>query len=327
MATQSLIYANARVKVLENTLLSHEKITRMVYAESLQDGVRILSESGYGGVTIGDAYEYETMLASEDARVESFVRESMPKGSGMETFSVRNDYHNAKALCKAKYMREQDASYMLAPRGLIDTDALQQAIVSDEYVDLPPQMRDALQRIDRVMTEHPDPSRIDTLLDRAMYEDVTERMRKAKNPLLVRYWQAQADLSNVSIWLRSKAVDKSAREFCDDCMPGGIVGIDALAAIYDQPVETLAEKLRYTPYRALSDLAASGDMVAYEAAWDDYLLAIFKDGRNDLFSVAPLAGFYVAKKAEIRNVRMILILLKNNADKSAIKRRLRGLYE
>ena len=47
----SLIYSNARVKTLENTLLTSEKITRMVFADSLEEGVRVLTECGYGGET------------------------------------------------------------------------------------------------------------------------------------------------------------------------------------------------------------------------------------------------------------------------------------
>ena len=68
------------------------------------------------------------------------------------------------------------------------------------------------------------------------------------------------------------------------------------------------------------------DMIAFEREWDNALLDIFKEKRNDIFSVAPIAGFYTAKKVEIKIVRMICILLKNDVDKDIIKARLRELY-
>ena len=68
-------------------------------------------------------------------------------------------------------------------------------------------------------------------------------------------------------------------------------------------------------------------MVSFEVIWDNYLLNIFKNDRYDVFSIAPLAGFYVAKMLEIKVVRMILILVKNKVDASLITRRLREYYE
>ena len=40
----------------------------------------------------------------------------------------------------------------------------------------------------------------------------------------------------------------------------------------------------------------------------------------------PVAGYYIAKKTELKAVRMIAVLLKINADKSLIKERLREFY-
>ncbi|MDE5911747.1 MAG: V-type ATPase subunit, partial [Clostridia bacterium] len=82
----------------------------------------------------------------------------------------------------------------------------------------------------------------------------------------------------------------------------------------------------YSPYPQIAESLKVGDMVAFERIWDNTLINIFKEGRNDIFTVAPIAGFYVAKKIEIKIVRMICILLKNDVDKDVIRDRLRELY-
>lgn len=76
----------------------------------------------------------------------------------------------------------------------------------------------------------------------------------------------------------------------------------------------------------MGEAKANKALVEYEVLWDNYLLNIFKEDRADIFSVAPIAGFYVAKKIELKMVRMILTCLKNRADIKEIKARLRGFY-
>lgn len=328
MANNSLIYSNARVKVMENTFLTSEKITRMVFAEQLEEGVKILTESGYGG---GSAQEgdYEAMLAAEEARVDAFVAEAAPQESGMASFAMRNDYHNAKALTKAKYAHAQVEPETLAPRGTIALDKLQEAIVTDHYADLPREMAQALQTIDSEFARGAHrPRLIDAELDKAAYRDISAYARKCKSKLLTQYWQITIDLGNISSFLRCRAIGKDARYFKEGFIEGGTLSQEKFLSVYDQPSDVFAERLRYTDYRGeIAETAAKGDMVAFERAWDNKLLDLFKDNRNDLFTLAPLAGFYVGKKIEIKTVRMILTLLKIGADKSEIKRRLRNLYE
>ena len=91
-------------------------------------------------------------------------------------------------------------------------------------------------------------------------------------------------------------------------------------------VAQVVEKLRYSDYSKVADCLREGDMVSFERIWDNMLLDVFKEKRNDIFSISPIAGFYVAKKIEIKVVRMICIMLKNDVDKDVIKVRLRELY-
>lgn len=328
MANQSLIYSNARVKVMENTFLTSEKITRMVFAEQLEDGIKILSESGYGGV-MPEGNDFDAVLTAEDRRVDAFLAEAAPAGSGMDGFLIKNDYHNAKALTKAKYTRRDADEESLAPRGLIEIDAMRAAIQSDTYHDLPKPMAEALESIDAAFARGDRaPRTIDATLDRAAYADILAYVGKCKSKLLTRYWQINIDLSNISAFLRSRAVGKNKAFFQSGWIGGGTLGEEKFLSAYDQSTDAFCESLKYTDYRGeIAEAAAKGDMTAFECAWDNRLLELFRDNRNDLFTLAPLAGFYVGKKIEIKTVRMILVLLKSKADKSEIKRRLRKLYE
>ena len=162
-----LIYVASIARSLENTLLGSEKITRMVFAESYEDALKILAESGFGNMSEGGV---DAMIAAEELKLARFMKEA--EGiKGLESFALRNDYHNAKALMKAKYAGIEDASFMLAPAGTLEVDALKDAVMNDEYGALPDLMARALAEIDAAFASAPRSGRhIDEVLDMAMYD-------------------------------------------------------------------------------------------------------------------------------------------------------------
>ena len=322
MSISSLVYSNARVKAMENSFLTNEKIVRMAYSDSLEEGFRVLLESSYGGGLVVDAKDYDTLLHTEDKRVSEFVLEAMPKGQGMETFVVKNDYHNLKAIVKGKYMRLDDVDFMLMPKGNFDPKEIKDMIYADDYSAISDTQKAALLEIDSARANgNLSPRFIDLTLDKACYKDIILSLKKVKNKFMLKYWQTNIDMMNISCFARACIVGNKPL-FEESFIEGGLLEkrffVGELAAVLD--------KLAYTQYPQVSCVLKEGNFVAFERIWDNTLLEIFKNERNDIFSVAPIAGFYVAKKIEIKIVRMICILLKNDVDKEIIKDRLRELY-
>ena len=91
-----LIYVASIARSLENTLLGSEKITRMVFAESYEDALKILAESGFGNMSEGGV---DAMIAAEELKLARFMKE-VGDLKGMRSFALKNDYHNAKAFMK-----------------------------------------------------------------------------------------------------------------------------------------------------------------------------------------------------------------------------------
>lgn len=333
MTGQSLVYSNARVKAMENTLLSSEKITRMCYADSLEEGIKVLYESNYGnGVILENPYFFAEILSAEQAKVTSFMREAMPENSGLDTLLFPLDYHNAKVLIKAKLTGQTDIDYMLSPKGVLDTDTIKEAINSSMIFSLPNKMAEAIVKINQLVgTDSITPRLIDIILDKAMYESIFETLKTVKTKSLIKYWQSKIDLININILLRCKSIQADKKFFEESLMPCGAINDYNLIKLFDETYETIAEKLAYTDYRKLIDIAVSEvkdgkAQVRYEAEVDNFLISIFSGDKSDIFSVAPIAGFYLAKAIEIKMVRMILICIKNKTDISERKLRLRGFY-
>jgi len=165
------------------------------------------------------------------------------------------------------------------------------------------------------------PRFIDLTLDKACYVDIMAMLKKAKNKFMTAYWQTNIDMMNISSFSRAGKVG-NIELFKESFIDGGKLDI----SFFNGELQSVLDKLAYSPYPQIAESLKAGDMVAFERIWDNTLINIFKEGRNDIFSVAPIAGFYVAKKIEIKIVRMICILLKNDVDKDVIRDRLRELY-
>ncbi|MDE6189497.1 MAG: V-type ATPase subunit [Clostridia bacterium] len=319
MANNSLVYSNARVKAMENSFLTNEKIVRMAHSDSLEEGVKILLESSYGGGVVIEGNDYETLLQAEDRRVSEFMLDAMPKGVGMESFLIKNDYHNLKALTKGKYMRLDSVEFMLMPKGMRAIEELKEKVLSDDYSGLSEFMSEALNEIDTARANgNASPRFIDQTLDKACYKEIMSSLKKVKNTSIKSYWQTNIDLSNISSYIRCQKIGANDI-FKDGFLEGGLLE----RSFFDGDI---SDKIAYSPYSKFAESIKQGDAVAFEREWDNALIGIFKEKRNDIFTIAPIAGFYVAKKIEIKIVRMICILLKNDVDTQIIKARLRELY-
>lgn len=322
MANNYLVYSNARVKSMENTFLTNEKIVRMAYADTLEEGVKVLLESQYGGAMTVDADDYEKLLQAEDKRVSEFILDAMPKNCGMETFLLKNDYHNLKALVKGKYMHTDDVGYMLMPKGTFDIATLKECVFEDDYSPLSKIMQETLIGIDATRANgNTSPRFIDVTLEKACYREIIAFLKKVKAPAILKYWQINIDLSNVSTFVRGEKTG-NPEALKEGFIEGGLLDL----SYFSGDVAQVAERLRYSDCSKVADSLREGDMVSFERIWDNMLLDVFKEKRSDIFSISPIAGFYVAKKIEIKIVRMICIMLKNDVDKDVIKVRLRELY-
>ena len=86
--------------------------------------------------------------------------------------------------------------------------------------------------------------------------------------------------------------------------------------------------MRYTDYGAATETALSDDngLVRFETAVDNMVVKLFKDNKYDMFSVAPIVGFYFGQLTEIKVVKLCVSAIKNNLDKNLLRQRLRELY-
>ena len=91
-------------------------------------------------------------------------------------------------------------------------------------------------------------------------------------------------------------------------------------------IAKLTKELSNNPCKDFLATVNDGDMASYETAQDNFLLGIFAVNKTDMFSVAPILGYYLAKLNEIKVIRVVLVCIKNKVPRDQMRKRVRELY-
>src|SRR5690554_6189791 len=88
-------YLSGRIRAMELQLLDSTRYNRLYEARSVEDVMRVLSESGYpqGGAP-------EDALAREQELVYRLMRDQMPENEYVDTLLLLHDFHNIKVILK-----------------------------------------------------------------------------------------------------------------------------------------------------------------------------------------------------------------------------------
>lgn len=324
---QGLIFASARARAKELNLFTEERLYRMMESKTIDDAVRILAESGYGGGTNVTADNFYDVLSEEERQATAFLREAAPKGLGIECFFLRNDYHNLKVLVKARYTDQSDYSGMLLPEGNYSVAELKERYDNNKLGFADAYMGDAVKKIEkRFETEGISPRTVDVELDKAMYAEITDTLADKNADKYIReYFVTVIDAANIGSLLRTAAIGEGIGFFEENFIQGGEIGLHSFKEC-GTDVAKLAKLVGGTRYKEIFARVTDGDLSAFETAKDDCLLKIFSANKADMFSVAPIVGYYLGKLNEIKVLRVVLVCIKNGVSAEEMKKRVRALY-
>ena len=318
MTDAGLLYYNAIVKSRESTLLGADRLQRIADAADQGEAVRLLVEAGYPSAPTSDE-----MLFAAEKEAALFFKSCLTAGYGLELFLVADDYHNAKVAAKAHFFGGAKDAYKV--EGFLSVARIEEALEKEEYKDLPDPMASAFASLSALRAKDAlYPSDADVILDTATFSEIATKGKNA-HPTIKRYFALLADLKNVSVASRAGKASLGLEKTRSMLLPYGSIAEKDLLLIREFGADA-AERIRPNAVLIGALDAMKEGITAYEVYADDALLALLRKERYDMFSPAPIAGFYVGKQREILNVRLLLARLANGADKEIIRKRMRSLY-
>ena len=321
------LFLSASLRARERELLTAARMERMIDAPNAGEAAKVLQEIGYGEFSPTSDRELGAALAREREKLFDDLYRHAPDKAVVDVFKVKYDYHNLKALLKARALGI-DGKRLLVDAGRVEADRLEKCVSEGTYDQLPPALGRAAVEAGEILSATGDPQLSDFALDRAYYEEMLSSARSTRSDFLVRYVQATIDAANLRSAVRTLRMKKSGDFLRQVLFEGGAVGTDSiLAAALNGDLEA---PFRGTELRAAAELGAEaakgGSLTAFEKACDDAVTAYAARAKRVPFGEETVIGYLVAKEIEFTAVRVIMSGKMAGIDGGTIRERLREAY-
>ncbi|MEG2857806.1 MAG: V-type ATPase subunit, partial [Clostridia bacterium] len=301
------LYATSRVRALERTLLTKDRLARMLEAPSFDDLLKVIAEFGYATDAQSPA-GLDKALGDEREASFSLVASLVPDKNLVDVFRVKYDYHNIKAILKGD-ARGVSPDALLINAGTIAASALRTHMRQMDYRDMAPIMRAAVEQAREILNRTSDPQLMDFVLDHAYFAQLIQMAKLSDVAFLKSYVRLLIDVSNLRALVRGMRRGVSAEFLRSALIDGGSVDTSRLLAATTAEA-TLNEMFAGTPLEWAADagsLAISGEagFTRFERLCDNALMKLMHSARYTAFGAPPLVAYLAAKEADIMAIRIV----------------------
>ena len=313
-------YAVGRIRSNETKLLSSQDMNAVINAAGYQEAVRRLNDRGYEIVGADYAPALEKRLADAWELLETLL----PDRSQFDSVLIENDFQNLKAAVKALVCGKDAAALTFAP-SVWDPSLIRGAVARNDNEALPEPLRHAHRSAYRILTQTRFAQLADSVVDRAALEWSIRLAERADHPVMARIAQHKAAGADIKILYRCIKANK-AQSFTERCVAAcGAFDKAAIVSAAMQGMDAFWDFLSHTAY---ADAAAAlrESPAAFEKQCDDRLLSLLRPAKTDIDGIGPLAAYWFAVQAEVRNARIILSAKRSGIPDEIVRGRVRELY-
>lgn len=319
---------SARVRVLENRLLTAERMERMIDAKDVNDAAKVLGECGYPDLPEVTNSALDAMLAQAQAALFADMGKAVGNEALMDVFRVKYDYHNAKTLVKAEALKlNQDR--LLLGGGRYDPAELAENYRQEDLRACSDTFQEAVAHAREVLGSSGDPQQADFILDRAYFKELSALAHQSGSTFLEGYVSALIDGANLRAAVRAARLERAGEFLRAVLVPGGSVPPEDIARVKG---DELGKVFKNTGFAAAAEAGAAvaapggGPLTEFERMCDDAVMAYLSKARQIPFGEQPVVAYLYAREAEATAIRIILTGRMAGIDGSTIRARLRRAY-
>ena len=334
------MYASARMRALENHLVGRERMELLMESRTSDEVMDRLAEYGIAPVeaeadaatlSVGEAQSRarEGMLLAILKAAYADVEASVPDPAVFRYFRYPYDCNNLKAAIKCA-IRGISADELLFDFGTVPAEEVEDLVREGKYDRFPAAMAVAASEAKAAYDKTGDPRRIDTVLDRACYEDMLREAAASGDETLLGWLRTRIDLTNILITLRILRMGMGSvggSFLAEALLPGGTLNGDFFAEAYEAGEARLWEALMPTAYAKLTAVAGEDrPLSAVEKAADDlYMERVRKDAKTP-FGAPVVGGYLVGCEVSVKNIRIVLAAKDAGLDTTVLRERVRVSY-
>lgn len=309
----------AKIRALENRLLTNKDIASLTEMKSLKDALRFLTEKGYSG----ENEDIADIIKRHTGELNTLLYESVPDKKQLEALYILNDYFNLKVIVKCAVEKTNGEALLLQPSA-IGCEALSSALEGD-FDCLGTNFRTVAEEAYGIALKSKNGKLCDVIIDTAAINALAACSQDKNSGLLGEICAFLADTANIKAALRCVATSQDEdyiKEAVGSCCR---LDRDSLIKAATTGSEALDSFLEATVYKEGAAIYLS-DPSAFEKWCDDRVIEIADRALYTSFGFDPVVYYFYRKSLEIKTVRMILTAIKSDIDKSIIKGRVRELY-
>ena len=320
MKDTNYAYCVARVRALENKLLSKQDIAALIHQPSYAEALRWLVNKGYS--TAED--DADSIIKRQGEQLSKILSESVPDKKELDVLYILNDYFNLKALVKCAVENRRPADFFICPTTVNLSDFSETAyenvfsFLKDEY-------RIVAEEAYKMALKAGNGNLSDLIIDRAAIDALGSYCERKNIGLLGEICAFQGDTANIKTALRCAAIGQDADYVNAAVGKCNKLDRDKLIKSCLEGTASLTEYLETTAYKIGIGVYKTSPS-AFEKWCDDEIIAITKSAIYTSFGFAPVVSYFYRKNLEIKTVRMILSALKSDIDREIIEERVRALY-
>jgi vacuolar-type H+-ATPase subunit C/Vma6 len=183
-------------------MLSQQQVEQMKSAVNIKDLMRVLSDTVYAPyfdkeMGIDDLVENEIIKTREE------LYELIPETDQwfFDTYYRRYDYNNLKMVLKSYFMDRPIAVSDLSKAGNIPPEELVEYVHGNNFEDIP--LEFDFPSLEAEYRNARELRLIDTILDKAYYEEYVKAARKLGDKNFIEYLTEEIDLKNILIFIRT----------------------------------------------------------------------------------------------------------------------------
>lgn len=303
MSDISYEYAVGRIKAREGRILNRATWNRLLEANG-EEALKILQESGYGS-DADDQTRIEALIDAEVTQTQQLIAGISPDPDLTNLFLYPTDGYNLKIILKG-ILQRTDVKDLLHEGGTIPLEVLL-ASVEDEPADaLPEPFKEALEKLEGVE----DPRLISLCVDQAVYQCILDELTEHKNLLLIQYFQAKIDFTNILTIVRGNALHWDVAQVTRLLLEGGQLEKRILTAAIGLEPDQLPKALAVGDFSdaikgALDNYASHHNIGELEQQLDNVPLSIIHEARSDSFGIGPILNYLLLKEREAQALRVL----------------------
>ncbi|MBQ8960675.1 MAG: V-type ATPase subunit [Ruminococcus sp.] len=313
MSTTKYANAVAAIKAMENFLLTRNDLEQLISASTAEEMESLISArrgSGSEELTLEGVWE--------------MIRGYAPDSDELKVLLYKNDFHNLKAVLKSMLSGRELLASCIRPTNL-DLDELAKALSTKEFELLPDYIGPVAEQAYELITRTLDGQLADSLIDCACMKAMLRSAEESGSEFMIRYAKLITQCADIKTAYRCGAMQKQ-RSFLETAVCGSpeLDRESLIRAALGGPESVLAY-LETTSYSDAGKLLGES-AAAFEKWCDDQVIELAESARFQAFGAEPLAAYYLAAEAELKNLRIIRVCRGSGADRETITERMRRLY-